>query len=472
MSYDDPLTQEEERLFTNLQGLLSEVVEPELPEGFTRRFRARLDRLESGQDSLDETPALWLGETPKVVVLDKRQGGRSWVRPFLAAAAVVLMVFGVSLWLSREATPPGEPAQAMLAHADAPVELASGSSDRQVSETTALEPGTVITTQKDNFGVVVLGEESNQVRFGEDTVVKVNKVRRYLRDNKRLEGEFELARGRLWVTEKSARLAVRTPNAILIPVGTEYEAHTGADGTEVVVWEGEVIARSLDGQHAVHIRQGEELSLDKRFDWSPRRVMPIREGREKTPWHLKNRRLRLLDRPGLRHRLSPAPMDDKPRALPGLRRRLQQLQTRPRPALPESAPLPKAAYPRRQPSNDETPRIPTGRPRVRERIKERLSDQPSYPRRRREQVREGIRERVQNQRPGLRRQSPGGATVGRPVPVASPSPRAAVGQPVRRPGFRANRVRRGQPDQGSARSRLPVGRAGSRPGARRGVPRR
>lgn len=472
MSSEERLTQEEEQLFTDLEDLLSEVVEPELPEGFTERFRARLDRLESGQDRLEETPASWLGEAPRVVVLEPRQGGRSWVRPFLAAAAVVLMVFGLSLWLSRGVTSTPAQPQAMLAHAEAPVELADGSMDRQVSQTTALEPGTVITTRKDNFGVVVLGEEANQVRFGEDTVVKVNKLARFRRDHQRLEGEFELARGRLWVTEKSARLAVRTPNAILIPVGTEYEAHTGEDGTEVVVWEGEVIARSLDGRHSVSIHQGEELSLDQQFDWSPRRVRPIRAGREESGWHLKNRRLRLLNRPALRRNLSPAPMADKPRLLPGLRRRMQPVQrrTQPRPlATPQTPaipPGPEPSYPRRRPVPVRTPAVPEGRPRVRERIKDRLGDQPNYPRRRREQVRQAVRERVENQRPGGRRP----AVRASQPPVARP--RVNAPQDVRRPGFRANRVRRGQPDQGSVRTPPPVGPAGSRPGTRRVLPRR
>ncbi|MGE0488683.1 MAG: FecR domain-containing protein [Vulcanimicrobiota bacterium] len=470
MSSEERLTQEEEQLFADLQGLLSEVVEPELPEGFTDRFRARLDRLESGQDRLEETPAAWLGEAPRVVVLEPRQGGRSWVRPFLAAAAVVLMVFGVSLWLSRGVAPSADPPQAMLAHAEGPVELADGSVDRQVSQTTALEPGTVITTRKDNFGVVVLGEEANQVRFGEDTVVKVNKLARFRRDHQPLEGEFELARGRLWVTEKSARLAVRTPNAILIPVGTEYEAHTGEDGTEVVVWEGEVLARSLDGRHSVHIHEGEELSLDQQFDWSPRRVRPIREGREESGWHLKNRRLRLLNRPGLRRQLSPAPMADKPRLLPGLRRRMQSARKR-TPPQPVTTPQAPAIRPRARPDYRRRPvpaRTPTGldgRPRVRERIQERLSDQPNYPRRRREQVRETVRERVENRRPERRP-----AVRATQPPVSRP--RVDARQNIRRPGFRANRVRRGQPDQGSVRTPPPVAPAGSRPGTRRVLPRR
>ncbi len=362
-------TPEDEQLFGTLQTLLQEIPEPELPEGFQTRLMERFERVESGAEQLPELPAELLPNgRAKVVVLTQPSSPPKayWVRPFLAAAAAVLLFFGVSLGLSQKA--PDDPGvEAVLAHAEEPVEvLTTGTSTPvQAEETLALKPGSVLRTEGDNFSVVVIGETGNEVRVGGDTEVKVKRLARRTRDSGPVEGEFELTRGRVWVTETSAQLAVRTPHALLIPVGTEYEAISEGGKTEVVVWEGEVIAQSLDGKRSLRLKEGQEVSFGQGQDWTPARVAPIREGRENTRWNRRNRALLWAQRPGLRKRLQPAPQAQQLRSLPGLRKNR-----------PDRV-LPGANYPKATPKGKEPNPTPLG-----ERLKnypgaaERLKKQP------------------------------------------------------------------------------------------------
>lgn len=318
---NEPLNEKEESL---LRLGLSSLEAPELPAGFHGRLLERLRQ--EGLDTAESSPTAL-----KVAVVPSSRGRRSWWRPALAAAAVVMLCFALLLhWDNPVARAP----VAVLEAAEKPVEVVrQGKGSTTTDQTLALEVGTTLRTDSENRSVVVFSGEENQLRLDEQTELKVSKLAKPRGDAELVEGEFELSKGRVWVTERSARVVVRTPDAILLPVGTEYEALTTENGTELVVWEGEVIARSLDGGHSVRVKQGEEIELGRK-GWRQARSAPIREKRMKSKWHAWNRQIRMQKaQRRARRELRPAPRVEQLRNLPGLRRGGVEVQ-RKGPAVP------------------------------------------------------------------------------------------------------------------------------------------
>lgn len=306
----ETLTPDEERL---LEMALGSLEEPELPDGFAERFSQRL-RAENGA-----VPAA------KVTVLEARgPGAGRWWTPVLLAAAAIVLFFGFLRTSQTQSEPIG-----VVAASEGNLKV----DDASVLEAVALKAGMEISTEAESASVLVLAEASEQVRLDSETVVTVNSLRQPQKDSKRVVGEFGLKKGRIWITESASKVAVRTPHALLMPVGTEYEAISGEDSTEVVVWEGEVIARSPDGSQSIRVQQGEELVLDgETWKRKAQQARPIQENRLEDNWHNWNRRVQIAARPDRRERLARAQMREELRQLPGVqniirrRRQLRQQQ--------------------------------------------------------------------------------------------------------------------------------------------------
>ncbi|HXE71472.1 MAG TPA: FecR domain-containing protein [Candidatus Nitrosotenuis sp.] len=312
----------------------------ELPPGFEARLRARLERLEAGQPEVppvdDEGPLEPSSPTP----LPRRPPGlppgarapvtpRPW-RALLSAAAAVLLGLGLYLLaLDRTRVPVQAvlvdrlPPLAVVAAAEGPVEMApsAGVSPTPVEQTVALEPGAVLETPARVRGVVVVGAQENEVRLGADTRLVVMELRRELA-RRRIEGRFQLTRGKVWIREANARLALVTPHATVNPTGTEYEAVAYPDRTEIVVYEGEVQVDTTDGQH-LKLSAGQEMTVAAGTPGV--RPSPIRSQRAGDSWVEWNRSLASPGRPGALAPLQPPAMRSHPRPLPGLLQALRQM---------------------------------------------------------------------------------------------------------------------------------------------------
>ena len=251
----EALTADEERL---LEMALLTLEEPEFPEGFAERLSQRLRAEQPSRATV-------------TVLEDKRPASRHrWWMPVLLAAAAIVLFFGFLGTSKTQSAPIG-----VVAASEGKVKV----DDSSVEEAVALKAGMKISTEPESPSILVLAEATEQIRLDSETTVTVNSLRQPRKDSKQVVGELGLKKGRVWISEKASKVAIRTPHALLLPVGTEYEAITGKDATELVVWEGEVIARSLDGLHSRRVSQGEELVLNAET-WTESRTSRSADSRE------------------------------------------------------------------------------------------------------------------------------------------------------------------------------------------------
>ena len=219
------MTEKEEKLVDWAVGELKNAPDPVLPEGFLLRF----------EQSLKQEVATTQSYTPSQP---------HWSRS-LAAAVLMMCCLAAMYWLG-----PGlsQPSAGELAVAACPGQvLLDGLA---VSQVTELRPSQTLETDEEK-ALVVSSDSRNRIVVGERTKVVVGKKSRTT--------ELELADGSISVSEMTMKIAVRTPELLIVPVGTEYRVNRGADATEVAVLSGEVRLESFKPSEKVSVRAGEWL---------------------------------------------------------------------------------------------------------------------------------------------------------------------------------------------------------------------
>ena len=211
----------------------------ELPEGFLAKFETQL--------SQEPEPSVVVELLPTSL----SEPTRHWTRG-LMAALVMLAVLGAFLILKPKSG--SEVTGLMVVSALNEVEVASIS----VSEVTALKSSQSIVTKADSEVVLMAGNLRNTVRVGPDSEIRLN-------ETKRSEGatlaELSLERGSLYVSEKEAKISVKTRHAHIRPIGTEYKVTETTDGTKVAVSEGSVLV-TPSGGNLIRLNAGEQILVD------------------------------------------------------------------------------------------------------------------------------------------------------------------------------------------------------------------
>ncbi|MBI3927832.1 MAG: FecR domain-containing protein [Armatimonadetes bacterium] len=302
----------EEKMLERLDRLTAALPDPELPEGFHQRLMARFEKVQSGEEVLEPIGS---GEESfsrngNGKVTELRRSRRGWRGLLLAVAASLVAVLGLMLVFRQPSQ--GE-ALAFLAASTQPVEIVERDGTRleSVTETVPLERGAVLRTGKLSASVVTLPGRGNELRVGEETELKVARL-------DRSQGEFQLEKGRVWITEKDAQVTIRTAHAVLIPVGTEYEAIVDQDSTEVVVWDGLVMVQAPDRSATVPVGAGQELEVGFRHSLEGAEPRPVSAERQESDWHQWNRRVQVTEAPVRRRPLGPPELLERPRPLPPL----------------------------------------------------------------------------------------------------------------------------------------------------------
>ncbi len=214
-----------------LARLTLQLPSPELPEGFMESFRERLD---------SQATVISLPRAPLV----------RWRRTLLAAAACAALTIG----LLRVFLPVPRP-QVVLATPPPLAVVAGGSPEvgsQPVLSAQALSDGALVSTGQEASSLVV--GASSHVSLGQNSQLRLISVRRNLSARK-IEGELELRRGRVWVSESNARIATITPHARIVPIGTSYEVVLNEQSTRVRVFSGQVRLESAGREHLLNAGQ-------------------------------------------------------------------------------------------------------------------------------------------------------------------------------------------------------------------------
>ncbi|MEW6280528.1 MAG: FecR domain-containing protein, partial [Candidatus Eremiobacterota bacterium] len=243
---------------------------PALTGDFMDRLRGRLDTLDAGLESIEPVPGEMdpvpgfqdppvNGRASRVVVdLTPRRASRDirWSRPLLAAAACLLVLLA-TLRVLLPPESPDNPSLVTLASGAVRLQAPGAAHMTAVQDSVAVQQGTLLETGTgQETAVLVVGGSGNEVRLGGDTQVRVTRMERR---PDRIEGELALNRGRVYIVESNARVAVRTPQALILPVGTRYSAELVPEGTLVKVWEGEVQVVPQGGGQTQHIRAEQQV---------------------------------------------------------------------------------------------------------------------------------------------------------------------------------------------------------------------
>ena len=221
------MSEKEEKLLDWAVGELKKAPDPVLPEGFLLRF----------EQKLKQEVAYTQGFTPSQP---------HWSRS-LAAAVLMICCLAAMYWLG-----PGLPQTSAgeLAVAACPGQvLVDGLA---VSQVTQLKPSQILETEEEK-ALLVSSDSRNRVVVGERTKLVVGKKSQAVRT------ELELAGGSISVSEMTMKIAVRTPELLIVPVGTEYRVDRRTDSTKVAVLSGEVRLESLKPSETVTVRAGESL---------------------------------------------------------------------------------------------------------------------------------------------------------------------------------------------------------------------
>ncbi len=238
------LCREEIHMVRRLDEVVATLPEPELPPRFMEKLQAALDEV----DANPQVSGMAAASAPTAVQGRKPAAVPRRSLPWLAVlAAAACLIVAVGLFWPR---PPGPDSgggsaaalQVWLASADGSV-LLSGD---PVTTTRLLAAGTVV--EAPSRSVLAVGQ-STEVRLDGSSSLQVGPE------------ALQLTRGRIFVAERGERLRVETPQAVIVPAGTDYEVTVEGDRTTVRVWDGQVAVRPRQGGASQVLSAGQQVTV-------------------------------------------------------------------------------------------------------------------------------------------------------------------------------------------------------------------
>jgi ferric-dicitrate binding protein FerR (iron transport regulator) len=236
---------------------LREAQNPALPDGFLARFE---ERLEAEEETLDE-PQVTRRLAPAAISVMSQPRSR-WYHS-LAVAIAMIAILGFLLTNPPSLPKTGSGIMVVAATNQVQVQQVAVNRVQELAVGQTLDTGTT--------GEVVLLAKSlgNEIRVAPETRLKLTQVSKSTQ-----VAEMSLDRGSVLIRETRSRIAVRTEHVVVTPIGTEYEVRRTENGTEVVVFDGEVRVSKPGGSSGLLLKKEQSISVSEQTDWSqvkPRR---------------------------------------------------------------------------------------------------------------------------------------------------------------------------------------------------------
>lgn len=442
------MTEQEEQLVERAVATLKGAPAPELPAGFMLRFEENLKAEKVTQIRVVSSPEL-PHEQP------------NWSRTL--AAAIFMLCCLAALYLIHPGFPENNPTGFVLTASEGSVLLdgrdVSAATSLLQSQTLVTEGQKALLLSKDNLNKIVVGSNSKVALHSTDSTTRA---------------ELELTSGSVSITEQSLKIAVRTPELVVSPVGTDYRVDRGQNVTHVSVSSGQVRLSTPHSSGSVVLNAGESVSWNHNRPLKKAEVEKISRAQRSSldadiGWANSVERVPSLGRPFPKSEWKARP--DYPKAkprpsvqpTPTIQNRTVPPRRAVRPSQTVGNPNPPRTRPVRRPRK---PRVGTNpnQQRVQRRARAGNATRPGQARRQpRNQVRPNLG------RPGAYpKNRPRRSPVNRPgtnPSVGSRTPNNKPGQ-VRRPG--QSQVRPGRPQinmkrPGSTQRRMPGTLPGKRP---------